>query len=313
MAVRINTAFAEAYYNQGNALKDKSDFHNAKECYQKAINLKPDDANAHHNLARVLKDLVQLDLVINSYRQALNVRSEFAEAYNNLGIALKDNGELEAARASYRKAIDWRPNFFGAHNNLGTVWLKRGELDLAVACFRDAVAITPTLVALYNLGIALQNLGSYAESENVFTSAIELFAHDPAAATKLQKAQSYLLRSLYLLGDRTRFCAYVTNLVGLGQRNALIGSYCIFAHIKLDTSFENPFCNRPLDYVLEENLSENFYFNGLFIRPALKAIGDKKISRRDHHLIVNGYQASGNILEGDSFFLTRPKKLSISQ
>ena len=52
---RIQPAFADAYSNMGNTLKEMHDITGALQCYTRAIQINPAFADAHSNLASVHK------------------------------------------------------------------------------------------------------------------------------------------------------------------------------------------------------------------------------------------------------------------
>ena len=52
---RIQPAFADAYSNMGNTLKEMHDISGALQCYTRAIQINPAFADAHSNLASVHK------------------------------------------------------------------------------------------------------------------------------------------------------------------------------------------------------------------------------------------------------------------
>ena len=54
-STRIQPAFADAYSNMGNTLKEMHDVQGALNCYTRAIQINPAFADAHSNLASVHK------------------------------------------------------------------------------------------------------------------------------------------------------------------------------------------------------------------------------------------------------------------
>ena len=64
-------------------------FDAAIESYKKALEIKPDYAEAYYNMGNALKDKGNPEAAIDSYQQALKIKPDYAEAYNNMGVALK--------------------------------------------------------------------------------------------------------------------------------------------------------------------------------------------------------------------------------
>lgn len=61
---RIQPAFADAYSNMGNTLKEMHDITGALQCYTRAIQINPAFADAHSNLASVHK-VLKVDSTLN--------------------------------------------------------------------------------------------------------------------------------------------------------------------------------------------------------------------------------------------------------
>jgi protein O-GlcNAc transferase len=86
---RIQPAFADAYSNMGNTLKEMHDIQGALQCYTRAIQINPAFADAHSNLASVHKDSGNIPEAIQSYRTALKLKPDFPDAYCNLAHCLQ--------------------------------------------------------------------------------------------------------------------------------------------------------------------------------------------------------------------------------
>lgn len=86
---RIQPAFADAYSNMGNTLKEMGDIPGAIQCYSRAIQINPAFADAHSNLASVHKDSGNVPEAIASYKMALKLKPNFADAFCNLAHCLQ--------------------------------------------------------------------------------------------------------------------------------------------------------------------------------------------------------------------------------
>ena len=100
-AIRIQPAFADAYSNMGNTLKEMHDIQGAMQCYTRAIQINPAFADAHSNLASVHKDSGNIPEAIQSYRTALKLKPNFPDAYCNLSHCLQ-------VRVLGKKAFFWK-------------------------------------------------------------------------------------------------------------------------------------------------------------------------------------------------------------
>ena len=89
LTLRIQPAFADAYSNMGNTLKEMHDVSGALQCYTRAIQINPAFADAHSNLASVHKDSGNIPEAIQSYRTALKLKPNFPDAFCNLAHCLQ--------------------------------------------------------------------------------------------------------------------------------------------------------------------------------------------------------------------------------
>ena len=120
-AIAINSDYADAYYNMGNALKKMGHFDKAILAYENAISRAPEDAEALNNMGIAFQEKGDSDYAIKLYRKALDIDPNYAQAYNNIGNVLQIKGEFANAIAAYDKAIATNPSYVEAHSNLSTI------------------------------------------------------------------------------------------------------------------------------------------------------------------------------------------------
>lgn len=161
----------------GAAKAGLQDYPAAIASFERALQIKPDQAETYNNLANVQQLQGDLAAALASYRQALLIQPDYAEAHNNLGMALRQQGDLGAAVASCRAAIAARPDYAEAHNNLGVVLLEQGLPAEAAASLRAALALAPKYTdALYNLGNALRDGGDLAAAADKYRETVAIAA-----------------------------------------------------------------------------------------------------------------------------------------
>jgi len=81
-------------------------FMEAKEVYQKIIELDPQNDMAYGSLANVSHHLEEDDLALECHRKAIELDSDYAPHYFNYANTLYDLGEKELALANYKKAFE---------------------------------------------------------------------------------------------------------------------------------------------------------------------------------------------------------------
>jgi tetratricopeptide (TPR) repeat protein len=174
-AVQMKPDDAVAYGNWGLALTMQGKPDEALACYRRALELKPDFAEGYSNLGRLWMDQGRIEEALACFRRALELKPEFAEAHNRLGRALQQQGKLEEAAASYRRALQSSPAFAEAHLNVGNIFKEQGRLDQAVASYHRALELKPDYAdACYNLGAVFRDQGNLDGAAACYRRAVEL-------------------------------------------------------------------------------------------------------------------------------------------
>jgi tetratricopeptide (TPR) repeat protein len=317
-AISFNPSYAQAHYNLGIALHEVGRLEDAKESYEKAIALKADFAELHCNLGNTLKELGRIEDAKDRYLKAIMLRPDYAEAHSNLGTTLQELGSLEDAEASYIKAIELKPDFAAAHSNLGNIFQEQGKLEDAAASYKKAIELKSDFVEAYsNLGNTLKEIGRYDEAESSYARALSLHpgyaqvhynlgimlyerksfkkAAEHFKQSSVKKSKSYLLRCLYLLDEKSDFYDQLDYLRNLGETNAVIGSLSSRSKLKYGIDRPNPFCKKPLEYVLKTDLTEKYDFSSIFVETAKNILTDQKVSTKTQGHLSNGRQTAGNL------------------
>ena len=167
--------YVEAFYNRGNAFREKKRLDEAIANYDKAIALRPDYMDACYNRANALRELKRLDEAVAGYDKVIALKPDCAEAYSDRAMVLYDLRHFDEAIASVDKAIVLRPDLPEAHNTRGVALQNLGFLEKAVASYDRAIASWPDYADAYNnRGEALRDLQRHEEALASFAMTIEL-------------------------------------------------------------------------------------------------------------------------------------------
>jgi tetratricopeptide (TPR) repeat protein len=104
----------------------------AREVYQRLLQLDPDHVDAHVNLGRLLHEDGAPAAAEQHYRLALELDPEHDTAAFNLGVALEDLGRFRDAMEAYQRALELDPQNADAHFNLAGLYERRGEKAAAL-------------------------------------------------------------------------------------------------------------------------------------------------------------------------------------
>ncbi|MBF0445632.1 MAG: tetratricopeptide repeat protein [Magnetococcales bacterium] len=161
--------------NIGTALQSMGKLDEAVSSYKKAIKIKPDYAMAYSNLGNILAEQGRVEEAITHYKKAIKIKPDYSLAYFNLGNAQKIQGKLDAASKSYQKAIEIKPDYAESYNNIGNILKEQNRIDEAIACYKNAIKFKPDYAEGYNnLGTALQENGQLDESVPNYQKAITI-------------------------------------------------------------------------------------------------------------------------------------------
>ncbi|MCL6583857.1 MAG: sulfatase-like hydrolase/transferase [bacterium] len=149
MDIRLHPTGAVASYNNlGGIYLKQSRYQEAKEQFEKLLQLKPDLTTqivAHTNLAIACEMLGQLDMAHQEYQRSLDLDPTYLPGLMGLGnIFLKTNHPEQAIQA-WQKALEINPQNAEAHFNLGCTFLKLNRLPEAVEYLQEAVQQEPNL------------------------------------------------------------------------------------------------------------------------------------------------------------------------
>lgn len=106
VAVRPNP---ELWFQIGKIHRRTSDFKNAKDAFEKAVELETDRAKFHRALAEVLVRLGEYEEAAETALTSIELVKYFPEAHYTLGEALEKLGDLENAKKAYEMAKKLKP------------------------------------------------------------------------------------------------------------------------------------------------------------------------------------------------------------
>jgi tetratricopeptide (TPR) repeat protein len=107
-----------ACQNLGDALLQTGQEAKALACFQKAVEIEPDDTSAHFNIGNALFKRGRLDEAVAHFRKAVELEPDNAGAHNNLGAGLNKKGQLDEAIRQFHEALRLKPDLAEASNNL---------------------------------------------------------------------------------------------------------------------------------------------------------------------------------------------------
>jgi Tfp pilus assembly protein PilF len=160
----------------------------AAESYQKALELKPDDAATHNNYGLALARSGKYPEAQAELSKAAELDKPNAGKYFfNLGAILVNTGHGDEAYESFKKAVEADPNYADAHYQIGVYLLSKASITP-----EGKVTPAPGTVEAFQKYLELRPTGPYAESAKgslqALTGSVETqFSTKPSAPAKKTK------------------------------------------------------------------------------------------------------------------------------
>jgi tetratricopeptide (TPR) repeat protein len=200
--VRINPKSAEGYINMGASLvqiaktsTNEARLGDARQKYQRAIELRPHDAGAHNNLGLVWQLLGDHGNAMTEFRRAIESDRNNLYGHWNLGAELASQNDSDGALSEYRIALDCaqsRRDLALLHIHMGDALKAKagpdGNLEEAVAEYRVAVDTDKSYVWTHvSLAAALRVQGKLDDAIAEFSAALPLSHTDEDARKAAQE------------------------------------------------------------------------------------------------------------------------------
>jgi Tfp pilus assembly protein PilF len=132
----------------------------AMESYQKAIELKPDDAAMHNNFGLALARAGKYAEAQQELGRAADLDKPNAGKYFfNLGAILVNTGHNDEAYEAFKKAVEADPNYADAHYQIGVYLLGKAQVSAD-----GKVTPAPGTTEAFQKYLDLRPTGPYAES-----------------------------------------------------------------------------------------------------------------------------------------------------
>jgi tetratricopeptide (TPR) repeat protein len=163
--------------NLGSLYAQKKDWQRAITCYQKAIDIDPNNAMVYRNLARVYRQIGQKLKALETTYQAYSLAPEKVSGREHfkLGNALLQQQQIQSALACYRRAIEAKPSEIEAYIHLGKILESQNNRQAAIACYLKTIQHQPQNAQAYLLlGQSLAQAKDWQQAIKFYRQAIKL-------------------------------------------------------------------------------------------------------------------------------------------
>ena len=198
---------------EGWNLWEKKDFNGAKNLFDEAVQLNPDNTQAYLGRGTSYASLKQNERAIQEFDKAIQLNPNYAMAYNNRGSAYIDLKQYDKAIQDLNNAIQINPKFTEAYLNRGTIYSEvLKQYDMAIQDYNKAIELNPNSDLAYSFRAwNYYCLKNYSQAIEDVTKAIQINPNNMHA---------YLIRRIcYLaLGDKAKAQADLAKAKELGYK-----------------------------------------------------------------------------------------------
>jgi arylsulfatase A-like enzyme/Tfp pilus assembly protein PilF len=191
-AIEIDGLNGEAHAGLARILIQEGNLREAKRQLAFSMRFDPVNTQALATYGGILSDEGRYEAAEQMLRRALEITPRDGLALNNLGLNHRRRGDLELAEATYRQAIECSPHLDLPHLNLAQLYLSQGKEAEAIDKFRDALRANPfNTIALFNVGTYLLRTGQVPRAALLLQQAVRIrpdyaLAHKHLGAALLQ-------------------------------------------------------------------------------------------------------------------------------
>ena len=185
-ALKDDPKSAEALYGLGSSYLQQQKTRDAKDCFQRVLELHASYPgtlpNAWNNLGILAGREGNPDLAIQYFQHALQIDPEHSIALQNLGSAYRQKKDWPQAKRFLEHALALNPDDPEANYSLGMVYAQQNDTERAYDYLQRAIASRPSYPeALNNLGILYLRTRRPEEAKRSFEEAIRVApAYDQA-------------------------------------------------------------------------------------------------------------------------------------
>ena len=158
--MKLDPAFAEAYFNRALAYVAKSDSDNALADYRKLIRLDPRTPDDYKDWGRA-EDKAARAKAVDRLEDLLQAAKADAQKHSQQGAAFHKAGELDKAIAEYDQALELYPRYAEVYYNRGLAYRQKDDLAKAIADYSGRSGWTPIHSRLCQPGLRLLQAGRF--------------------------------------------------------------------------------------------------------------------------------------------------------
>jgi Tfp pilus assembly protein PilF len=214
---------AKQLVDDGLAAFDRGDTAAARDSFQKALNLSPDEVTAHTYLGIIADDAGDLKEAERPFSAAVTAAPLRASARNNYGAILMRTGRLNLAAAEFEASLMLDRDQPNALVNLAQIRFAGGgsdDLRASAELFKRALAIKPDVEIARALTVISLRLKDYSAALTYYHNYAARLAVESGSSARTPAARAELGAALFEAGLLKEAEAELTATVSLNPADA---------------------------------------------------------------------------------------------
>lgn len=180
----------EALLLQGNLSMKARQYREARNSFQKALDVNPQYASAIFSMALAYEREGNRQAATAGFQRLLEIDPRDSKAYFHLGDLALAQKNMQQALTYFRKAVNLDPSQAASHNRLGACYLEMKQYDSAGEEFQKALTLNKRIPnAHFNLGLMYEDRGDSAAAAREYK--LELQSYPEAYPAHFNLARIY--------------------------------------------------------------------------------------------------------------------------
>ena len=208
-----------SFNDKGMELLDTSQFIEAKNYFEKALQLKPHFTDAMNNLGVVYHKLGNLDQAVRLYKKVVAIDSNYAlESENKIlsVIYFFSQGNIQEALEKLNILVEKNPNDALLFNMLGGCLASIGQTEMAIANYQKALEFEPEYAIPKHMLNSLTGQTSKEPPKQYVKNLFDDYAHrfNNALVDNLQYSLPFIIKDLIVKSNTQK--SKFKNVIDLG-------------------------------------------------------------------------------------------------
>jgi len=173
-AIELNDKLSSVRITLGSIYLETGKNNEAKEEFQKVLEIDPVNSEAYHGRASAFLALGMTREAEASYKKAIEMKPGYWNSYNTLGAFYYKQGKYLEAASQFQQVVALTPNNANGYRNLGTMYYFLNQKDKQIEMYKKSLEIEPDYTTYSNLAVIYFKEKKYKDAARMYEKVVEL-------------------------------------------------------------------------------------------------------------------------------------------